>query len=137
MATWTLPVGDELVTFDSDTMTATTQDGTRAMTPGEEQMVAATLAAQTTEAALRVTLANAQALRASAGTLLNDFIAHAQTPVANRDPVAAASLDSRAGALMAQALPSSDPTIIGLTAKTTAIGLRLTRERDDYEAGLL
>lgn len=81
---------------------------------------------------------NAQAaLIASAQVLLNDFIAHASLPVANRDVLAAAALDSRAGTLMAQSLSSSDPRIIGLTAKITALGLRLTRERDDYESGLL
>lgn len=79
----------------------------------------------------------ANALVLTATVLLQDFIAHAQLPVANRSQVTAASLDARAGTLMVQALSSTDPRIIGLTAKITALGLRLTRERDDYEAGLL
>lgn len=77
------------------------------------------------------------AVVAEATTLLTDFIAHAQLPVEDRDEAAAALLDTRAGTLMAQALGSTDPTVIGLTAKITALGLRLTRERADYNGGLL
>jgi hypothetical protein len=108
--------------------------------PVDDATFAAALAADPQQVALAAQAAAVDAantLATTATVLLNDFIAHAQLPVANRSQVAAAALDARAGTLMAQGLPSSDPRVIGLTAKITALGLRLTRERDDYEAGLL
>jgi hypothetical protein len=144
MTTWIVPVGDELVTYDSDTMTATVGGVTRPLTDSERTMVETSVANKATAASNAVAqvaqdaaIAAANTLATTATVLLQDFIAHAQQPVANRSQVTAASLDARAGTLMAQALPSTDPRIIGLTAKITALGLRLTRERDDYEAGLL